>query len=78
MKITVDRGMGASFTAKVDMLFKAKVLRDHSRTYTTWKFRISDIDRTTMTIEGTSQELREFTQMMNECVSIMDKREALL
>ena len=76
MRITAEKGYGASFSVKVDMLHKSKVIRDHAQKRDRgWHIHISDIDNVEITIDGTSKELHELSDVLAYCIGIIDKRE---
>ena len=79
MKITAEKGYGASFTVKVDSYLASapKVIRDHARNPERgWHVHIYDIGDVEIALHGSSKEIRQFTELLNKAVEIIDKREA--
>ena len=79
MKITAEKGYGASFTVKVDshLTSAPKVFRDHAMIPKRgWHVHIYDAADVELSFHGSSKEIRQFTELLNKAVEIIDKREA--
>ena len=79
MKITAEKGYGASFTVKTDsyLASEPKVLRDHAMIPKRgWHVHIYDAADVELSLHGSSKEIRQLAEILNKAVEIIDKREA--
>lgn len=79
MKITAEKGYGASFTVKMDsyLVTEPKVLRDHARNPERgWHVHIYDAADVELSLHGSFKEIRQLTDLLNRAVAIIAKREA--
>lgn len=79
MKITAEKGYGASFTVKMDsyLASEPKVLRDHARLPERgWHVHIYDIADVELSLHGSSKEIRQFADILSRAAEIIAKREA--